>query len=252
MDVIRRPVKEEVFIYQGVEMKLDSNCKVCSILDGTLLYNIHFWRFNLNKTYKEIAQRIHEIDSCLNIDISTLSSHFRNHFPVDKRALLEVAIGGVCQGETEDKLSKYFDQKVKERIRPSTELEELYERVSGWLDRFENNKDRLGLIVKEDLDCFVKLSSELRSILGELNKIRQADAVAKFCVQGFMSRFLEYLLRDLPQELNDLELELEEKVGGNTKEIFVIVDKLKKVWVSRVKDSARQALLETCKEFGLK
>ena len=252
---VRRPVRvgQKLSRFHDADLRFDNNCKVCNITDGTLLYNIHLWRYNLNKSLKEISKKISEVDPTLSISEGGLSNHFRYHFPVEQRAALEVVTGSAPSGAVETRLRGYFEEKVKERIKPAHELEDLYERVSGWLDNFENLRTQSGTLslVKDDIDPFVRLSGEMRGILSELNRIRQSDAVAKFCVQGFMSRFIEYLLKGLPDELNIARDEIALKIGGGVS-LDAIMEKLKKGWAIRVKDSARLALMETCKEFGLK
>ena len=146
MKVVRRPVKsqQKLIYYHDVEIKFDNNCRVCNISDGTLLYNIHFWRYNLNKSYSEIVARVAEIDPTININVGYLSNHFRYHFPVEKRAALEVLTGSAKSGEIETRLGKYFVEKVEERVKPAHELEDLYERVYGWLEIFEGKSTAFG------------------------------------------------------------------------------------------------------------
>jgi hypothetical protein len=253
MKAVRRPVVEgqKLSRFHDVDISFDDKCKICNITDGTLLYNIHFWRFNLGKTYKEIIQKVNGIDPQIKLNEGNLVTHFKSHFPVDRRAALEVVTGTAKDGELDRKLTGYFEEKVREKVKPAHEIETLYGRVSGWLDSFEESRIQNSSVSKDDIDPLVRLSSEMRGLLGELNRMRQADTVAKFCVQGFMSRFVEYLLRGLPEEIEMTTVDIEDKIGGGV-QLKAVMEKLKRSLGLKVKDSARDALVETCKEFGLK
>jgi len=244
----RNPLPLQSVFYQNCDLNFDRNCPVCNIENEDLVYDVHAWRFSDGLSYKEIGKRIHEIEPALKITIKHLQKHFEEHFPVEGAVQLELST------RNEEKVASYYKEEVAQRIKPANELEDLYGRVTNWLDVFEarrTHEDGNLVFSKEDLDGFVKLSSELRGILTELNKIKQTNAMAKFCVQGFMSRFIESLLKGLNEEIQGMYREINTRIGGG-KELESIVNKMRDIWSHKIKDSARMALIETCKEFGLK
>jgi len=246
----RTPLPLPSVYYQSVDIKFDKDCPVCNIENEDLVYDIHSWKFSENKTYRDIKKRIDEIYPDLKININHLRKHFEEHFPVEGAVQLEL-----FTRNGEGKVSEYFKGAVEQRVKPANELEDLYGRVTNWLYVFEKRRVREEtgelIISRDDLDGFVKLSAELRGILTELNKIKQSNAMAKFCVQGFMSRFIESLLKGLNDEIQGMYREINTRFGGG-KELENITNKMRDVWARQIKDSARMALIETCKEFGLK
>lgn len=226
------------------KLKFSPDCSVCSIEDKELLYKIHYWKFTEKKTFKEIIDLVKPVF----LTVATLDNHFRSHFPVVQAGKVEVI-------SSDKRLKTYFGEQVEERVKPVLEMEKLYEKLVDWMELWESKqvKDDQKTIKNSDVEPLVRLSSELKTILVELNKMRQTEAMAKVCVQGFMTRFVKILLGGLDDEMENLLGDLKIKYKDvDERDLKILIQKSKSGLAHQIKDGAREALIATVQEYGLR
>lgn len=218
------------------------SCPVCSMEDTELQKKIHHWKFVEKKTYTEIQSLVEPMVFTEDM----LDKHFHRHFPVKKETNVEVL-------SPESKLRAYYEEQVEARVKPVVEMEKLYEKIANWFDIWEAKqvKDDKKSLKNSDVEPLVRLSSELKTLLVELNKMRQAEAMAKICVQGFMTRFIKVLLHGLEEVMENLLVDLQTKYDDD-KEIADMLKKTKTGLARQIKDGAREALIATVQEYGLR
>jgi len=225
------------------KLKFSPDCSVCSIEDKELLYKIHYWKFTEKKSYKEIVALVKPVF----LTVDKLEKHFKRHFPVAKTGSVEVI-------SSDSKLKTYYHEQVEERVKPVLEMEKLYEKLVDWMELWESKqvKDDVKTIKNSDVEPLVRLSGELKTILVELNKMRQTEAMAKVCVQGFMTRFVKILLGGLDDEMENLLGDLKIKYKDDERDLRDVMQKSKSGLAHQIKDGAREALIATVQEYGLR
>jgi hypothetical protein len=242
-ETVKRKTKAEEIVGTP-KFKFSPGCPICSLEDEELQDKIHKWKFEEKRDYNEIIELVYPFV----LTQDNLKKHFSEHFPVVKETKVEIL-------SSEGKLRTLYDDTVESKLKPVVEMEKLYDKIANWFDVWEQKQmkeDGKKTLKNSDVEPLVRLSSELKTMLVELNKMRQAETMAKVCVHGFMSRFIKVLLNGLEEVIANLSSDLETKFKIDEHELADTLKKTKTGLARQIQDGARDALIATVQEYGLR
>ncbi len=243
--------------------KIHGRCKVCKFasLDEKFFAKIHTMRFQDNFSLPKLAKHINTYIEkkdydVVPINVMNLSSHFKNHIPIELQAQYEIqaAKKGITKEVTEQQdvpqsIKKISRTIVEERINTYISLEDLYLIL---IKRFEDFDAGEGNEIDNDnYASYVSVVKELRTCLTELNKMKQSEQLTRLILQTAFQEYTTGTLKGIIEELDQFKTSLRSYIKDQDT-IERLVDNIKMGIGEHITRSSKVALEAVRAEYKIK
>lgn len=246
-------------------------CKICQLAKShpELFKELHAQVLEVGNSQNRAMIYINDRIEKMSLPISKLnnqnmSAHFSNHINMPDRVNMEVAksshtLPEITQVTAGNDAGRYVEDMVRRKVGNEVgdylNLDELRVRLMEKmevLDRvIEKNTDDGKVIVDfEALQLYTKLTSEIRGIIVDLNKIRQSRQLLNTIMKQLMERCTMDIMRQLMREYEQIKLDLIQ--SGVTEQVATkISQQLRTSAASIIAMTARAVLGDVMRTYKL-
>lgn len=264
-----RQLPRDAPIPQADRIQWEYRCKICqlAVSHPSLYEKIHTLIIKDGRSYNSTINEMnayftqHRLRiSCLNM--MNMMAHFKKHVGVETQVQLTIAkqnaaaiVPQAAQSSLQN-VQAMADVAVGDDVDDFNNLNELRVHATNILRRLEAQLDVIDPSTKQmrldkfALNSYVKLISEVRACITDLNKMRQSERLLNTVVQSLLERLTFAII---PQLLEEYKVVMEElRAADVPPDVVQRCDlRLRVKTAEIIATTARAAVMEVSRQFGI-
>lgn len=202
------------------KMRISTKCKVCKVFkfDSGIFNEIHTLRFKNNYILEDISKELEvklaekNYPKDLIPNIQNLSMHFRLHIPVEKIVQYKIQTRKKLTSKAKEERAVSDETKNQANALVDGKIE-LYDRLENLYDilneRFQSfDKVNNHVMNANNYDGYSNITKELRSMVSDLNKMKQSEQLVKTVVGVAFSTYTTKVFQEVLKEIEKIKVVL--------------------------------------------